>query len=609
MRSRNDRGVDAESVGDQIDARERAAMSDLPDEGVVYAAGAAAPPAPPASSEIADEREVDLGPARMTPLPDDAMLAMGSDALDPTAALSAPPAAPSRAAKGRPTPTHGSEVIPPTPLRTDDGRIVSVVHVVAELAPFARTGGLGEAVRSLAEFQCASGIPTAIIMPLYRQVHAVVPNLEPVGDPFIVQLGGAQELARLMQIAPDRRGRGRKEPRVYFLDHPHFFDRPGLYGESGYDYPDNPRRYAFFSLAALQAMPRIAPDAPVVLHAHDWHTALASVYLRTYFMGDEYYRQVRTVLTVHNAGFQGQYPARTVADVGLPWELYNYRQLEWYEKMNFLKGGLTSSDMVTTVSPTHAHELRTPFGGFGLHDTFIGLRDRFVGIVNGIDQRVWNPATDKQITTHYTPETLDVKKKCKASLQRAFGLKQRATIPIFAMSARLTYQKGLDLILGYNDYFALDAQFLFLGAGEPRYEAELRELAGRAPGRIACEFNFTERLEHRLMAGADMCLMPSQYEPCGLTQMRAQRYGTIPVARRVGGLADTIEDGVTGFLFDGYTSEEFMHAAVRALDHYHDPAAWREMMKEAMARDFGWERSEARYRDVYRKALGVGATA
>jgi starch synthase len=493
------------------------------------------------------------------------------------------------------------------PLLADDGRVVSVVHIVAELAPFARTGGLGEAVRSLAEFQSASGIPTAIIMPLYRQVHSVAPNLEPVGEPFMVQLGAVQEQARLMQIVPDRRSKARRTPRVYFLDHPHFFDRPGLYGENGYDYPDNPRRYAFFSLAALLALPRVAPDAPVILHAHDWHAALASVYLRTYFMRDPYYRQVRTVLSVHNAGFQGQYPARTMEDVGLPWELFTHQYLEWYDRMNFLKGGLTFSDMATTVSPTHAHELRTPFGGFGLQDTFVGLRDRFVGIVNGIDQRVWDPATDKQITTHYTPQTLELKKKNKASLQRIFGLKQRANIPIFAMSARLTYQKGLDLILGYNDYFALDAQFLFLGAGDPRYQAELTELAERAPGRIACEFDFTDRLEHRLMAGADMCLMPSQYEPCGLTQMRAQRYGTIPVARRVGGLADTIEDGVTGFLFDGYTSEEFMHAAVRALDQYHDPDAWRAMMREAMARDFGWEKSETRYRDLYRKALSVGA--
>ena len=573
-------------------------MGDRVDEGTAYAAGAAAPPAPPSRGRVEADREVEFGvPFASSSGDDDAMLA--ADAMDV--------AAPARERPARPTDVAAPAA--PVGLRTDDGRAVSVVHIVAELAPFARTGGLGEAVKSLAEFQSASGTPTAIIMPLYRQVHAVAPNLEPVGDPFTVQLGPYREEARLMQITPDRRSRGRASPRVYFVDHPHFFDRAGLYGENGYDYPDNPRRYAFFSLAALLALPRIAPNAPVILHAHDWHAALASVYLRTYFMGDPYYRQIRTVLSVHNAGFQGQYPASTMADVGLPWELFSHRHLEWYDRMNFLKGGLTFSDMVTTVSPTHAHELRTPFGGFGLHDTFIGLRDRFVGIVNGIDQRVWDPATDKQITTHYSAATLELKKKCKTSLQRIFGLKQRANIPIFAMSARLTYQKGLDLILGYNDYFALDAQFLFLGAGEPRYEAELRELAERAPGRIACEFNFTDRLEHRLMAGADMCLMPSQYEPCGLTQMRAQRYGTIPVARRVGGLADTIEDGVTGFLFDGYTSEEFMHAAVRALDHYHDPDAWRGMIREAMSRNFGWERSESRYRDVYRRALGITATA
>jgi len=572
---------------------ETPAMGEGGEQKSAYNAGASAPPAPPASPGAGfGDREVGLGASLVSVPPDDVDHVL--EAAAPVTSLRGAPAAKSAGPSSL------------TPLMTNDGRVVSVVHIVAELAPFARTGGLGEAVKSLAEFQSASGIPTAIIMPLYRQVHSVAPNLEQVGEPFTVQLGPQPEQARLWQITPDRRVRGR--PRVYFVDHPHFFDRPGLYGENGYDYPDNPRRYAFFALAALTAVQRVAPNAPVIMHAHDWHAALASVYLRTYFMSDPYYRQIRAVLSVHNAGFQGQYPARTMADVGLPWELFTYRHLEWYDRMNYLKGGLTFSDMVTTVSPTHAHELRTPFGGFGLHDTFIGLRDRFVGIVNGIDQRVWDPAIDKQITTHYTADTLEVKKKCKASLQRAFGLKQRASIPIFAMSARLTYQKGLELILGYNDYFALDGQFLFLGAGDPRYMEELTELASRAPGRIACEFNFTDRLEHRLMAGADMCLMPSQYEPCGLTQMRAQRYGTIPVARRVGGLADTIEDGVTGFLFDGYTSEEFMNAATRALDTYHDPDAWRGMMREAMSRDFGWERSESRYRDVYRRALGVSVT-
>jgi starch synthase len=492
---------------------------------------------------------------------------------------------------------------PAPPLLTADGRPVSVVHIVAELAPYARTGGLGEAVASLATFQAASGIATAIIMPLYRQARANAPALEPVGDPFPVQLGTHLESAQLMRIAPSKGARkGNGGPTVYFLDHPAFFDRPGLYGQDGYDYPDNARRYAFFCLAALIALPRIT-RAPVIVHAHDWHTALTAVYLGTYFQGDGYYRQISTVLSVHNAGFQGHFPAKTMEDVGLPWELYNFRQLEWYERVNFLKGGLAFADAVTTVSPTHAHELRTPAGGFGLHDAFVALRDRFVGIVNGIDQKAWNPETDKEITAHYSRDTLDNKRRCKAALQRAFGLSVRPSLPVFAMSARLTYQKGLELILAYPDYFALDAQFVFLGAGDPKYVAALEELASRAPGRIGVEFAFTDRIEHRVMAGADMCLMPSMYEPCGLTQMRAQRYGTIPIARRVGGLADTIEDGVTGFLFDDYSSEDFMHAAVRALDQYRDPPGWHAMIREAMSRDFGWERSEMKYRELYRRVL------
>ncbi|MDQ3996182.1 MAG: glycosyltransferase, partial [Gemmatimonadota bacterium] len=203
----------------------------------------------------------------------------------------------------------------------------------------------------------------------------------------------------------------------------------------------------------------------------------------------------------------------------------------------------------------------------------------------------------------YATDDLSGKRRCRATLQRTFGLRPRARTPIFAMTARLAAQKGLDLILGDPGYFALDAQFIFLGHGEPRYETALREIAARAPSRIAVELKFTEPLEHLLLAGADMCLMPSQYEPCGLTQMRAQRYGTIPIARRVGGLADTIEDGVTGFLFDDYTPRDFMRAAMRALDQYREQPGWRAMMREAMSRDFGWERSAAKYLQVYRRVL------
>jgi starch synthase len=389
---------------------------------------------------------------------------------------------------------------------------------------------------------------------------------------------------------------------VYFLQADEYFARPHIYGPPGSDYLDNARRYATFAKAAVEMLPLIAPGSPVLLHAHDWHTALAPVYLRTTSQPNGV-GPVRCVLTVHNAGFQGHFPWSTLPDIGLPMSLFNMRQLEWYGVVNFLKGGLVFADMVTTVSPTHAHELRTPAGGFGLDGVFVALRDRFHGVLNGIDQSVWDPATDPILPANYSLQQLQGKADCREALQRETGLRPTDEMPIIAMSARLVSQKGLDLILGDPSYFAIDAQFLFLGSGEPRYETALHAIADRAPNRIVVETRFSEELEHRLLAGADVCLMPSQYEPCGLTQMRAQRYGTIPVARRVGGLADTIEDGETGFLFDEYTPADFMRAVMRAVDQFEEPDGWLNMIRAAMSREFGWERSAAKYLGLYQRVM------
>ena len=493
------------------------------------------------------------------------------------------------------TPTPGS---PSAPLVRPDGSPAPVVHLVPLLSPSARSGGLGEAVASLAKYQAASGIPTTVIMPLYGVIRDRV-ELQPVGEAFAVGVGPRTETARILEpVTPPAPGC----PRVLFVESEEYFDRPGLYGDAAGDYPDNAERYALFARAVLVALPRVMPQAPSILHAHDWQTALASVYLKTEFMSSSYYEGIRAVLSVHNAGYQGHFPESTMPEIGLPAALYNSRQLEWYGRVNLLKGGLAFSDLVITVSPTHAHELRTETGGFGLDGVFVALRDRLVGIVNGIDQDVWDPTRDVFIPRRYSSENLQGKKRCRVALQRATGL-SRWQAPIFALTARLVSQKGLDLILGDPGYFAFDAQYVFLGHGEERYEAMLTELAERAPSRIAVKLDFTDEFEHLLLAGADLCLMPSQYEPCGLTQMRAQRYGTIPVARRVGGLADTIEDGVTGFLFDDYTPADFMRAAMRAVDQYRETDAWEDMMREAMARDFGWERSAGRYLTMYRRVL------
>jgi starch synthase len=498
---------------------------------------------------------------------------------------------------GRPrrTPRAASREAPAT-----GGPSVGVVHLTAEYWPLARTGGLGEAVHGLATFQAAAGQPTVVVLPLYRAVRHTAPDLQRVGPPFTVRLGPRLEQGSVYRIPP---GEGERAPQVFLIEHQEFFDRDGIYGADGADYPDNARRFGFFCLAALTVLPQIAPAADVV-HAHDWHTALAPVYLRTRFSGQPYYDRLATVLSAHNAGFQGHFPPETLANLGLPPELYTVRVFEWYDRMNVLKGGLAFSDAAVTVSPTHARELCTPEGGFGLHDSFIGFGDRLVGILNGIDPVAWDPGTDRVIAARYSADDLTGKGECKAALQRACGLPERAEMPLFGMSARMVAQKGLDIVIGADLPSLNEGQFVFLGSGEPRYERVLAQLALGAPDRIAVEFNFTDRQEHRLLAGADALLMPSLYEPCGLTQMRAQRYGTIPVARRVGGLADSIADGVTGILFDEYTPAGFKGALTRATRRYHQPASWRGFVSRAMAQQFGWDVSAERYLEVYRRALG-----
>ena len=486
------------------------------------------------------------------------------------------------------------------PLARPGGEAVSVVHITAEYYPFARTGGLAEAVNGLASFQRAAGLNVLAILPLYRTVRDVA-DLEPVGAPFLVPMGDRTEEARVYRILGSPPG-----AQVFFIEHLGYFNRPGIYGENAIDYADNARRFAFFALAALTALPRLV-SGPVLLHAHDWHTALVPVYLRTTPALKRLSASATTVLSVHNPGYQGHFPGETMADVGLPWEIYNWHQLEWYGKMNYLKGGLTFTDFVTTVSPTQAGELRTPGGGFGLHEVFQELGDRLVGILNGIDQREWDPSADDQITATYSAERLDGKRRCKAALQRSFGLPQRRKTPLFGLTGRLVTQKGLDLILGSYELLEADAQFVFLGSGEQRYEQALVELALSAPDRIGVQLDFTDRLEHRLMAGADIFLMPSLYEPCGLTQMRSQRYGAPPIVRNVGGLRDTVEDGVNGFSFEAYTAEAFTETSFRALDTFADPPRWQKVVRRGMAHDFSWQRSVATYLDVYRRALAYSA--
>ena len=473
----------------------------------------------------------------------------------------------------------------------------AVIHLSAELYPYAWSGGLGHAVADLAAHQARQGREVTVITPLYRGTRDRVSTLRPVGDPFVLHQGGADEPFQCFE--PQRRA---TPARVIFIDHPASFDRPGLYGEPGSEYPDNARRFGLFVLAALEFARRMGGDRPAVVHAHDWHAALAPVVMRHLQGADPDFRRMGCVVSVHNAGYQGLFDRGAMQTVGLPDDLWSADAMEFYGRLNFLKGGLRYADVVTTVSETHACEMRTDVGGFGLQDVFRNLGERFVGIRNGIDTDQWDPATDREIAAHYGPAALSGKSRCKAELQLAARL-PRLDVPLVAFSARLVHQKGIDLVLGSDLVRNTHAQFVFHGEGEPHYERALQDLARTFPHRIHTRTTFSDRFEHQLLAGADFLLMPSLYEPCGLTQMRAQRYGTLPVARRVGGLAETVADYETGFLFAEFTPQDFDGALQRAITLYADPAALRRRTVDAMCRDFSWTRPLAAYDEVYRRAL------
>lgn len=497
-----------------------------------------------------------------------------------------------------------ARVIPAPPLAVGnaDGP-AEVVHVVAECAPYARTGGLAEAVAGLAKWQASAGMNVAVVLPLYRTIRRNAPTLMAVGRPMSIEMGPRIEPFRLLRLySPPG------TPRIYFLEHDGYFDRSGLYASGGQDYGDNGLRFAFFARAALAALPRIS-RTPVVVHAHDWHAALAPVYLRTVFRDDPYYERVRSVLSVHNAAFHGHFPQEILSLVGLPEALYDWPYLEWYGRVDYLKGGIAFADQVVTVSPNHAVELRSAVGGFGLHGAFQALGDRLTGILNGIDQTLWDPEHDAHLPSTYWIADLTGKRRCKASIQRAFGLPQHREVPLVGMTGRLVTQKGLDLVVGNAELLQTGAQFIFSGHGEERLERALTDFAAHSHQRVGVRIQFSQRLAHRLMAGSDFFLVPSLYEPCGLTQMESQRMGTIPIVRRVGGLVDSVEDGVTGFVFDAFEQRALAEGVRRAITAYRDPERWAAMVREAMTRDFSWGPSAAAYAAVYRRALAAAPAA
>ena len=470
-----------------------------------------------------------------------------------------------------------------------------------EIAPFAKTGGLGDMLGSLSKALERLGLRVSLIMPAHRSVLQSSFPLEDTGIRFTVPVSQRREGGSILKTKTG------SAITVYLILADRYFDREYLYGTPEGDYPDNAERFTFFARAILEVL-RL--DPPAILHAHEWQSALAIAFLKAQPNLYPELSSVKTVFTVHNAGYQGLFWHRDWHLLNLDRSFFTPRYLEFYGKINFLKGGIVFADAITTVSPTYAEEVKTAEQGFGLEGVFQERAANLVGILNGADYEVWNPQTDPFIAKAYSPANLAGKKACKADLQHSFRLPENPDIPLIGMVSRLTVQKGFDLLeKALDDLLSRDIQFVLLGTGEKRYQDFLSKLPKRYPKKAGVQIAFSEPLSHKVIAGSDMFLMPSRYEPSGLTQIYSLKYGTIPIVRATGGLRDTVrelplEKGGNGFVFGPYGVKELLAAVDRALALSHHKEEWMALMKNTMSANFSWERSARAYLDLYQKLAG-----
>ena len=396
--------------------------------------------------------------------------------------------------------------------------------------------------------------------------------------------------------------------RYFFVDDPGYFDRDGMYGGSAGDFPDNAERYSEFSSATIEIAKHVWPAD--VIHCHDWQTALVPVLLRSLYSADPLVKDIPVIFTIHNLGYQGQFPAAVLDRAGIPPEVYNPAGLEYYGDVNLLKGGLVYSDYLTTVSKKYAEEIQTPEFGFGLDGVVRSRRDHLVGILNGVDYSAWNPENDKLIAATYSAKDLTGKHVCKKDLLEIFGLSpEYQSRPLLGIVSRFADQKGFDLIAAIaKDLMLEDVILTVLGTGERRYEELFETLANEFPGRVGVRIAYDNELAHKIEAGADMFLMPSRYEPCGLNQIYSLKYGTVPIVRATGGLDDTVESfdvehGTgTGFKFEPYTGSALLDAVRLALHHFADERIWKRIQLNGMSKDFSWKRPATEYAKLYKAA-------
>lgn len=496
-----------------------------------------------------------------------------------------------------------------------------ILVVASEVVGFAKTGGLADVAGSLPRAIAARGHEVAVVMPYYRAVRFGKNPPTPTSHVLKVPIGSRNLACKLFESKLP----GTTVP-IYFVDAPEFFDRDdgyqgrGLYQQTmpgGYkaDYPDNAERFAFFSRAALEVIPtiRFHPD---IVHANDWQTGLVPAYLAELFRSNAKYAKIRCLFTIHNIAYQGMFGADLMRITGLPGWMFNPNQLEYHGQLNFMKSAIVFADAVNTVSPTYAREIQTPEYGCGLDGLLVQSRDKLSGIVNGVDYDVWNPSIDPLLPEPYDAETVFVRKPAsKAELQRRFQLPVDPSRPVLGLVARLVSQKGIDLILSAAPGFLdLGCQLVFLGDGDREFHDQLTSFQARHPHQVGLYLGFQEQLAHLVEAGSDLFLMPSRYEPSGLNQLYSLKYGTPPIVRATGGLADTIVNAneenlangtATGFAFGDYTANALYETVKWALGLYRNrPDDFRRVVVHAMKQDWSWDRSAAEYEALYRKLIG-----
>jgi len=465
--------------------------------------------------------------------------------------------------------------------------------VSSEAAPLAKTGGLADVVGSLPAALRGAGDEAAVVIPRYGSIDLKASRR--VFDNLQIFLGPVPYDVSIHQAAA--------EFPLFLVDCPPLFGRPGFYGESGVDYPDNHIRFAVFARAALSvARFLFRPD---VIHCHDWQAGLVPAYLRTTFATDPTFLGVRTLFTIHNLGYQGLFPRTVLPEVALEAAVYNPSRMEFFGQIAYIKGGIAFADALNTVSPTYSREIQTPEYGFGLDGALRARSADLTGILNGADYREWSPDVDPLLPARFTPEDLSGKRLCKEKLLAEFGLPAEAMDrPLIGIVSRFTRQKGTDILAEAAGQIVADDVYLAaLGTGDPEYEDFFRRMAADHPGRIAARIGFDNRLAHLVEAGADIFLMPSHYEPCGLNQIYSLRYGTVPVVRATGGLDDTIDED-TGFKFREYSAGALLEAVRAAAAAFGRPDEWRERMRRGMRKDFSWKPSAEAYSALYHRLAG-----